>query len=77
MGASGDLDEKMDPDVQPLKNALQNYLLSEDRKFSKDLENLRKFGTGKKSAAKGSKVVRHLLVKLIAERQKNGARAPE
>lgn len=48
----GDLDEKMDPDVQPLKNALRNYLLSEDKKFAKDLENLRKFGTGKKAASK-------------------------
>ena len=44
----GDLDEKMDPDVQPLKNALRNYLLVEDQKFKKDLENFRKFGTDKK-----------------------------
>lgn len=40
----GDLDEKMDPDVQPLKNALRNYLLSEDAKLKKELESLKKFG---------------------------------
>lgn len=40
----GDLDEKMDPDVQPLKNALRNYFLSEDKTFRKLLENLKKFG---------------------------------
>ena len=44
----GDLDEKMDPDVQPLKNALRNYLLHEDSKLRKELENLRKFGTNNK-----------------------------
>ena len=44
----GDLDEKMDPDLQPLKNALRNYLLNEDKKLSKELENLRKFGTTSK-----------------------------
>ena len=43
----GDLDEKMDPDVQPIKNALRNYLISEDSKFRKEIETLRKFGTGK------------------------------
>lgn len=42
----GDLDEKMDPEVQPLKNALRNYLLNEDAKLRRELENLRKFGTG-------------------------------
>ena len=40
----GDLDEKMDPDVQPLKNALRNYLLQRDKKFSKELENLQNHG---------------------------------
>lgn len=40
----GDLDEKMDPDVQPLKNALRNYLLKEDSKLRKELETLKKFG---------------------------------
>ena len=43
----GDLDEKMDPDVQPIKNAIRNYLINNDPKFSKEIENLRKFGTGK------------------------------
>ncbi len=42
----GDLDEKMDPDVQPLKNALRNYLLNEDAKLRKGLDTLRNFGTG-------------------------------
>jgi len=40
----GDLDEKMDPDVQPLKNALRNYLMHNEAKFKKELETLRKFG---------------------------------
>ena len=42
----GDLDEKMDPDIQPLKNALRNYLLHEDSKLNKELANLKKYGTG-------------------------------
>lgn len=44
----GDLDKKMDPDLQPLKNALRNYLLNEDRGLSKELKNLRKFGATSK-----------------------------
>ncbi len=40
----GDLDEKMDPEVQPLKNALRNYLLKSDKKFRKQLETRHKFG---------------------------------
>ena len=40
----GDLDEKMDPDVQPLKNALRNYLLTEDSKLRKELKALQKYG---------------------------------
>lgn len=43
----GDLDEKMDPDVQPLKNALRNYILNEDASFRKELDNLKKYGTSK------------------------------
>lgn len=35
----GDLDEKMDPDVQPLKNALRNYILHTDPDFKKMLKN--------------------------------------
>lgn len=38
----GDLDEKMDPDVQPLKNALRNYLLNEDKTIRKEMERRRK-----------------------------------
>lgn len=41
----GDLDEKLDPDIQIIKNALRNYLLTEDPKLKKELNNLRKFGT--------------------------------
>ena len=44
----GDLDEKMDPDVQPLKNSLRNYLMMEDNKIQKELESLRKNGASKK-----------------------------
>lgn len=43
----GDLDEKMDPDVQPLKNALRNYLLMTSAKLSKALQAHQKFGAGK------------------------------
>lgn len=46
----GDLDEKMDPDVQPLKNALRNYLLREDSDLKKALENHRNFGPEKATA---------------------------
>lgn len=44
----GDLDEKMDPEVQPLKNALRNYLLKEEPKFAKELATLQKFGSSAK-----------------------------
>lgn len=40
----GDLSEKMDPEVQPLKNALRNYLLHEDSALKKELANIQKFG---------------------------------
>ena len=56
----GGLDEKMDPDVQPFKDALRNYLLNFDQKFRKELDTLKKFGTGndakskKNAAASGS-----------------------
>ena len=42
----GDLDEKMDPDVQPLKNALRNYFLHAEQGFRSELESLRKNGIG-------------------------------
>ena len=50
----GDLDEKMDPDVQPLKNSLRNYLLCNDTKMKKELEALRKFGLGKTKSNNGN-----------------------
>lgn len=40
----GDLDEKMDPDVQPLKNALRNYILQHDSDLKKKLGQLQKYG---------------------------------
>ncbi len=46
----GDLGEKMDPEVQPLKNALRNYLLISDSKLKKELEALKKFGQEVKAA---------------------------
>lgn len=51
----GDLDEKMDPDVKPLKKALKNYLLKEDSKLRKELENLRKFGIDSKPKKENGK----------------------
>ncbi|MBR3322141.1 PhoH family protein [Candidatus Saccharibacteria bacterium] len=44
----GDLNEKMDPDVQPLKNALRNFLLYDDASLKKELEALQKFGVNSK-----------------------------
>lgn len=40
----GDLNEKMDPDVQPLKNALRNFLLKTDRGLRAELKNLQTNG---------------------------------
>lgn len=50
----GNLDEKMDPDVQPLKNALRNYLLKEDTKLRKELANFEKFGASSKAPNTGA-----------------------
>lgn len=40
----GDLNDKLDPNVQPIKNALRNYLLSTKKEFRKAFDNLQKFG---------------------------------
>lgn len=40
----GDLTDKMDPQVQPLKNAIRNYLLNEDVSFKRRIINLQKYG---------------------------------
>jgi len=48
----GDLDEKMDPDVQPLKNALRNFLLKEDSKLKKELKTLQEHGPNMKKGNK-------------------------
>ena len=50
----GDLDEKMDPDVQPLKNALRNYLMENNKDISKCLKSLQKNGVGDGEANKPS-----------------------
>lgn len=42
----GDIDEKMDPDVQPIKNALRNYLMNEDPKISKEINEIANKGYG-------------------------------
>lgn len=44
----GDLNEEMDPEVQPLKNALRNYLIKEDSTIRKRLDALKKYGTNAK-----------------------------
>lgn len=40
----GDLNEKMDPDVQPLKNALQNSLLKTDKALKAELKDIQANG---------------------------------
>ncbi len=57
----GTLEEKMDPDVQPLKNALRNYLLFNDESFAVEMKNIRKFasraeGNGIKSESGSIKI---------------------
>ncbi|MBR3249029.1 PhoH family protein [Candidatus Saccharibacteria bacterium] len=51
----GDLDEKMDPEVQPLKDALRNFTLKNDPKFKKALSDFRKYGAGSKAKSKNGK----------------------
>lgn len=50
----GDLNDKLDPDVQPIKNALRNYLLENDKSFLKELNNLNKFGVYDSSSKKAN-----------------------
>lgn len=50
----GDLEEKIDPSVQPLKNALRNYLLEYDKELRKTLENHEKYGATDKPSRKSS-----------------------
>lgn len=40
----GTLNEKMDPDVQPLKNALRNYLLKTDKALRAELKEIQEHG---------------------------------
>ena len=51
----GDLEEKIDPNVQPLKNALRNYLLDNNKQIRKDLENHQKFGANNKPSKQAKK----------------------
>lgn len=51
----GDLDEKMDPDVKPIKNALRNYLLNEDSEIRKSLKALQEYGPNAKTNPKRAK----------------------
>ena len=61
----GGLDEKLDPNVQPIKNAIRNWLLNENKGYRKELASLRKHGpaitieerTTKAKTAKRSKHV--------------------
>ena len=48
----GDLDEKLDPNVQPIKNAIRNYLLTNDKDLKREYSNLKKFGTNNKKSKK-------------------------
>lgn len=40
----GDLDEKLDPNIQPIKNALRNFLINEDSETRKQLQKIRQYG---------------------------------
>lgn len=43
----GDLDQKLDPDVAPIKEALSNYLIETDKGIRKKLNHIDKFGAAK------------------------------
>ena len=40
----GEIEDKLDPYVQPIKNAIRNYLLTADKTIRKDFANIKKFG---------------------------------
>lgn len=42
----GDLEEKLDPNVQPIKNAIRNFLIQE-RKYYRNFQNQEEIGVGK------------------------------
>lgn len=67
----GDLDEKMDPDVQPLKNALRNYLLSENSEFRKMLKNWQKFGLDEKKDSYGEPTEKRSIKAKLEDRVNN------
>lgn len=43
----GGLDEKLDPNVQPIKNAVRNWLLNTNKSYRREFDNLRKYGPGR------------------------------
>lgn len=45
----GDLNEKLDPNVQPIKNALRNYFIENDKDIRKQMDNFAKFGANNKA----------------------------
>lgn len=48
----GDINEKMDPNVQPIKNALRNYLIESDKDIRKKMNNFRHFGVAGNTSSK-------------------------
>ena len=42
----GDLNEKLDPNVKPIKRAIRNYLLKNDKEIRKEFNKIKKFGVG-------------------------------
>lgn len=40
----GDLDEKLDPNVKPIKRSIRNYLLDTDKNIRREYANIKKFG---------------------------------
>jgi predicted ribonuclease YlaK len=53
----GDINEKLDPNVQPIKNALRNFLIQSDKDIRKLLDKQRKFGTENDAPAKDKEPV--------------------
>lgn len=67
----GDLDEKMDPDIQPLKNALRNFLLHENSEFHKMLKKWQKFGLNEKKDNYGEPMEKRSIKAKLEDRVNN------
>lgn len=50
----GDLKEKLNPSVQPIKDALWSYFLDTKKEFRRELDKLKKFGATDKDSSRGS-----------------------